>query len=89
MKIAEDKIKHFGACAFVAFIASTIEALCGAQWYNALFAGFVAGMAIGVGKEYGDKCAIGNIWDWADIGADASGSIAGAILGSLLSIIAF
>lgn len=85
MKIANDKIKHFTACAVVSFTASAIE--FNAEYHNAWIAGFIAGMAIGVGKEYGDKCAIGNKWDWSDIGADALGSIVGATLGSLFTLL--
>lgn len=87
MKFHSDKIKHFGACAVVSLIASATESALGARYLNAWLAGFIAGIAIGVGKEYGDKCAIGNRWDWADIGADALGSVVGASLGSLISII--
>jgi hypothetical protein len=87
MKIAQDKIKHFTACAIVSFTASAAEAAMGAQYHNAWLAGFVAGMAIGVGKEYGDKCAIGNKWDWSDIGADTIGSVIGATLGSMFAML--
>ncbi len=86
MKIAKDKIKHFAACAIVAFTASATESACGAKYHHAWIAGVIAGMAIGVGKEYGDKCSPNNHWDWADIGADALGSIVGATLGSLFSL---
>lgn len=47
----------------------------------------IAGGAIGVGKEYGDKCAPGNKWDWSDITMDMVGSAVGAALGSLLSLL--
>lgn len=87
MKICQDKIKHIAACAVIACVASAFEAALGAKFFMSLLAGIVAGMAIGVGKEYGDHCAPGNRWDWEDIAADAIGSIVGAILGSLLSII--
>lgn len=85
MKIPQDKIKHFCACAILAFSVSAIESCLGAQYHNAWLAGFIAGIAIGVGKEYGDKCAEGNEWDWLDIVADSIGSIIGASLGSVLS----
>ncbi len=84
MKIATDKVKHFLACAAISFTASTVE--FGAEYHNAWIAGFIAGMAIGVGKEYGDSCAHGNKWDWSDIGADAVGSIIGATLGSMFTL---
>jgi uncharacterized protein YfiM (DUF2279 family) len=84
MKIATDKVKHFLACAAISFTASTVE--FGAEYHNAWIAGFIAGMAIGVGKEYGDSCAHGNKWDWSDIGADVVGSIIGATLGSMFTL---
>lgn len=87
MKIQEDKIKHFAACAIIAFSVSAIEACLGAQYHYSWLAGFIAGLAIGVGKEYGDKCAVNNSWDWFDIFADALGAIFGASLGSLLSFV--
>lgn len=87
MKFHSDKIKHFAACAIISFATSAFESALGARYLNSWLAGYIAGMAIGVGKEYGDKCAVGNRWDWADIGADALGSVVGASLGSLISII--
>ena len=84
MKIDSDKVKHFLACAAISFTASTVE--FGAEYHNAWIAGFIAGMAIGVGKEYGDSCAHGTKWDWSDIGADAVGSIIGATLGSMFTL---
>ena len=84
MKIDSDKVNHFLACAAISFTASTVE-FC-AEYHNAWIAGFIAGMAIGVGKEYGDSCAHGNKWDWSDIGADAVGSIIGATLGAMFTL---
>ena len=81
MKIASDKIKHFTACALVSFITSIAEVILGATFSHALIAGFIAGVAVGVGKEYGDKCAPGNRWDWMDIAADVLGSVLGAAIG--------
>lgn len=82
-----NRIKHIIACASVSLIASSIEGLLGASYLNAWIAGIVAGMAIGVGKEYGDSCADNNKWDWADIGADAFGSVVGTTLGSIFALI--
>lgn len=87
MKIVNDKIKHLLACASVSFTASTIVSVCGAEYHNAWLAGFFAGIAIGVGKEYGDHCAPGNKWDWQDIWVDALGSVAGAVIGSMFSLL--
>lgn len=86
MKIAKDKIKHCIACAIVSLSVSLTEALLGASFHGTWLAGFLAGTAIGIGKEYGDECAVGNKWDWADIAADTVGSVVGATLGSLFVI---
>lgn len=87
MRIHQDHLKHFGICLFVALTASAVEAVCGASYGQSFVAAVIAGGAIGVGKEYGDECAPGNKWDWSDIGADFAGSVVGAALGSLLSLI--
>lgn len=87
MKIHPDHIKHFIVCLAVAFSASSIEAGFGAYYGQSFIAGMIAGGAIGVGKEYGDKCAPGNKWDWSDITMDMVGSAVGAALGSLLSLL--
>jgi uncharacterized protein YfiM (DUF2279 family) len=87
MKVASDKIKHLVVCVIVGFMASALEAAYGANYTQSFFAGYMAGIAIGVGKEYGDKCNPYNKWDWQDIGADALGSIVGAAVGALVSLI--
>jgi hypothetical protein bacD2_23024 len=87
MKIQPDHLKHFAVCVAIALIASAIESWCGASYIQSFVAGIIAGGAIGVGKEYGDRCAPGNKWDWSDIAADMVGAVVGASLGSLLSAI--
>lgn len=87
MKIQQDHFKHFTVCLAVAFTASSIEAGCGASYGQSLISGVIAGGAIGVGKEYGDKCSPGNKWDWSDIVADMAGAVIGAALGSLFSLV--
>lgn len=87
MRINQDHYKHFGVCLAVAFSAASIEAGCGATLIQSFVAGMIAGGAIGVGKEYGDKCAPGNKWDWSDISADMVGSVIGAAVGSLFSLL--
>lgn len=86
MMIQADYIKHFCVCLAVGFTASSIEASFGASYGQSFTAGVIAGCAIGVGKEYGDRCSPGNKWDWTDISADMTGAIIGASLGSLLSL---
>lgn len=87
MKIQPDHIKHFCVCVAVALTASSIEASFGASYWQSFTAGVIAGGAIGVGKEYGDKCAPGNKWDWNDISVDMIGAICGAAIGSLFSLL--
>ena len=87
MKIQHDQIKHFGACFVIAFVASATEAGCGALYTQSFIAGIIAGSAIGVGKEYGDHCALGNRWDRSDIAADLAGALLGSALGSLFSLL--
>lgn len=87
MKIQTDKIKHLAVCFIVSTSASVIESAFGATYSLSFLAGMIAGLAIGVGKEYGDKCAIGNRWDWNDIIADAVGALLGSGVGALVSMV--
>lgn len=87
MKIQINKIKHLSVCFAVSASAAVIESAFGATYPLSFLAGIIAGVAIGVGKEYGDKCAIGNRWDWNDIVADAIGALLGSGVGSLVSMI--
>lgn len=87
MKIQLDHIKHFCVCFAVSLTASSIESGFGASYGQSCVAGLIAGGAIGVGKEYGDKCAPDNKWNWSDIIADMAGAIIGSVLGSLFSMI--
>ena len=87
-----DSAKHLLVCAFTATLASAgiallvwmslvvtscqelMEHLLAPVW----FAGVACALAMGIGKEYGDECAEGNNWDWADLAADVVGAIIGA-----------
>lgn len=51
-----------------------------------LLSGIFSGVAIGIGKEYGDYKAVGNYWDWYDIVADFAGAVVGSVLGSIHAI---
>lgn len=65
----------------LAMIVSYFFVLIGAPAYIACVAGFSVSMAAGAGKEYGDKLAPGNIWDWYDIIADTLGALVGCFCG--------
>lgn len=69
-------------------VALRIQGVSGVDCYCGVFiAGFLGGIAAGVGKEYGDECAEGNNWDWQDIAADAIGSLVGAGFAMILTIL--
>lgn len=70
-----DKIKHFTYCALGTFFPGIIIG----PTYGVCF-----GVGLGLGKEYGDMAAMGNIWSWGDILADALGIIVGALLAFLI-----
>lgn len=81
MKLQSDKLQHFIVCFLVAMIVALIVAFISKNAGAAMFAGASSGMALGVGKEYGDAKAIGNFWDWKDICADALGAVVGCLSG--------
>lgn len=81
MKLQSDKLQHFIVCLLVAMIVALIVAFISKNTGAAMFAGASSGMALGVGKEYGDEKAIGNFWDWKDIRADALGAVIGCLAG--------
>ena len=57
-------------------VALRLQGVAGVDCYaGVVLAGFLGGLAAGVGKEYGDECAEGNQWDWQDIAADGIGSL--------------
>lgn len=84
MQIPTDKIKHFTMCFLVSITAAVIESAFGASYPVSFLAGMIAGTAIGVGKEYGDKCTLDNRWDWSDILADFIGALLGSGVGALV-----
>lgn len=86
MKLQSDKIQHFAVCLILSAIVALIVSFMSKNAGAAMFAGASSGMALGVGKEYGDKKAIGNFWDWKDINADALGAVIGSLVG-LFSLI--
>ena len=87
MKIEKDKIQHMTVCAQIAAASAYMVKSAGAPSIPSCVAGFLSGISAGVGKEYGDKKAPGNKWDWLDIVADALGSLAGSLTGFIPRII--
>ncbi|MBD5367265.1 MAG: hypothetical protein HDR82_09780 [Bacteroides sp.] len=83
MKIHKDKALHFTACAAVSLLTAIIIAVLTKSSPGAALSGISTGLAIGLGKEYGDSKSPGNKWDWHDLLADTLGAITGAAIGSL------
>ena len=90
-----DNDKHIVVTAAMSFIigllcavALRLQGVAGVDCYaGVLLAGFLGGLAAGVGKEYGDECAEGNQWDWDDIFADAIGSLVGSGFAMIITIL--
>ena len=90
-----DNDKHIVVTAAMSFIigllcavALRLQGVSGVDCYcGVMLAGFLGGLAAGVGKEYGDECAAGNQWDWQDIAADCIGSLVGGGLAAILGVI--
>lgn len=61
---------------------SGVDCYCGV-----MLAGFLGGLAAGIGKEYGDECAEGNEWSWQDIAADCIGSLVGSGFAMIITIL--
>ncbi len=73
----KDKKKHFIFSAVASFPLGLINPI-----YGVCF-----GAGLGLGKEYGDMMAEGNVWSWGDIIADALGILAGAVLAVAVRLI--
>lgn len=86
-KLMKDKTKYFIACSIISLIVAAVEATLGAGFRHAMVAGVIAGVAVGVGKEYGDSRTPGKKWDWGDLGADVAGSFFGSAVGTLVCIL--
>lgn len=80
-----DKLQHFLVCAAIAAVMAAMMLLTRATVVQTAIASVGAAMAAGLGKEYGDRCAIGNHWDWVDLAADLAGAVVGATLILLIS----
>lgn len=90
-----DNDKHIVVTAVMSFIigllcaiALRLQGVAGVDCYCGVFsAGFLGGLAAGVGKEYGDECCENNKWDWQDIAADCIGALVGGGLAAILDVI--
>lgn len=78
MKIARDKILHFGVCFIGTLVISIIT--FGFGIVASTLAGVTFSIGLGLGKEYGDSKAIGNKWDNKDILADLLGVMISSII---------
>ena len=79
MKI--DKILHFTFCCACAIIVSTFIAHFCTSPTPAILAGFFAGVALGLGKEFGDYRAKDNNWSSSDLFFDLLGALTGSVGG--------
>lgn len=75
-----DKLQHFLICAAIAAVMAAVMRLTGATVVQTAIASVDTSMAAGLGKEYGDRCAIGNHWDWVDLAADLAGAVVGTVV---------
>lgn len=80
-------MQHFIVCLIVAAIIATIVANTCALPFPSCTAGFLGATACGIGKEYGDSRAHGNIWSWPDLAADIAGAMAGCLAGLVALLI--
>lgn len=87
MNIPIDKRLHFTACAIVSAFVAISLGLWTDLTLSSMYGGICAGIALGVGKEYGDKKAPGNFWSWSDILADVCGSVSGSLFGLITLIL--
>lgn len=75
--IGTDKLLHFNACLFVAYLTARLLP-CGTV--ERMLAGFAFAVLIGSGKELYDEGQDGNTFDWSDLLADVAGAAVGAMM---------
>lgn len=77
MKFEFTDALHIVACLLCAFVVSAIIAHATTEPTPAIVGGWLAGMFLGVGKEFGDSRASGNSWSWGDMLYNLIGATAG------------
>ena len=75
--IGTDKLLHFNACMFVAYLTARLLPCCTVE---RILAGFALATLIGFGKELYDEGQEGNTFDWHDLLADVAGATVGAAM---------
>lgn len=75
--IGTDKLLHFNACLFVAYLTARLLPCCTVE---RMLAGFALATLIGVGRELYDEGQEGNMFDWHDLLADVVGATVGAAM---------
>lgn len=75
--IGTDKLLHFNACLFVAYLTARLLPCC---MVERMLAGFAFAVLIGFGKELYDEAQEGNTFDWHDLLADVAGAAVGAMM---------
>lgn len=75
--IGTDKLLHFNACLFVAYLTARLLSCCTIE---RMLVGFAFAVLIGFGKELYDEGQEGNTFDWHDLLADVAGAAVGAAM---------
>lgn len=83
----KDKTLHLLVCAAASATASIFVANAGSGALGACLAGFFAGSALGLGKEYGDSRCDNNHFGFKDLLADLAGAAIGCLAGLVALLI--
>lgn len=79
----QDKLMHVIFCALAAMLVAVVIAHTTVVATPAILGGFLGGLCLGVGKEYGDYKNPNNSWSWGDFWADVLGAGIGCWAGLL------